>query len=972
MLQFTELLGQHLGSRRTDFFLKLGKTERLASQFPEDQGLVFAPNQIDGGFHRTEHRRLRYGSGTFSGNGHLDTSRGRYYLFRYYISKQYILAENILSDRMDARKAVILTDTLPLMKKELFDITGMSCAACSSRVDKAVSALEGVGDVSVNLLKNSMTVTFDEQKTDIPAIVDAVTKAGYGASLKTSPFQQAVPKTTQQPPNTETGIKQIRLRLVFSVLFLVPLSYLGMGHMMGLPLPSFLTGPENVMVSAFTQFLLTVPVIFINFRYFTNGFKTLAALSPNMDALIAIGSGAAFVSGICSLYQIAFAMGQGNLAAAQDAAGHMYLESAAMILTLITLGRFLEARAKGRTSEAVSRLLDLAPKTAVRLENGVETTVPVEQLKPGDILVVRTGESIPVDGVIVDGWGSVDTSALTGESIPVEKLPGDDVSGACINLSGHFQMRATHVGENTTLAQIIRLVDEATSSKAPVSRLADRVSGIFVPAVILISLTAAGTWLLLGYPIAFAVSTAISVLVISCPCSLGLATPTAIMVGTGRGATEGILFKSASAIELLGSADTVILDKTGTMTEGKPVLTDIITTAGYDHHLLLEQAASLENCSEHPLGKAVVEAALQQHASLEPVSRFSQFPGKGITGLVNGHPRAIGNSRLLTHLGIGFTDEIQKTADHLSSEGKTVLFFISGNDLTGILAVADRIKPSTPGAVHVMQSMGIHVIMLTGDTLKTAKAVQHQTGVQTIRADVMPQDKEKEVRRLMEEGHRTVMVGDGVNDAPALARADVGIAIGAGTDIAIESADVVLMKNSLMDAVTAIQLSKAVMQNIRQNLFWAFFYNIIGIPVAAGALYLVNGMTLNPMIAAAAMSFSSVSVVLNALRLRFFNPAVPQMPAGDHLRDTARTASTQSIKTIERKKTMQKNIQIEGMNCNHCRAAVEKALSAIPGVNKVEVSLENRNAVIDIADTVTNEALTAAVTDAGFEVKGIA
>ena len=858
------------------------------------------------------------------------------------------------------------------MKKEQFDITGMSCAACSSRVDRAVSALDGIGDVSVNLLKNSMTVTFDEQKTDIPTIMDAVIQAGYGASLQSS--HQHQPATGNASPQTiaDTEIRQARIRLVWSVLFMVPLFYLSMGQMAGLPLPACLTGPENVMVFAFTQFLLTVPVIFINFRYFTNGFKTLKALSPNMDALIAIGSGAAFVSGICSLYHIAHALGLGDMAAAQDAAEHMYLESAAMILTLITLGRFLEARAKGRTSEAVSRLLDLVPKTAVRLENGVETTVPVEQVSPGDILVVRTGESIPVDGVLVEGWGSVDTSALTGESVPVDIQPGDRISGACINLSGHFRMRATRVGEDTTLAQIIRLVDEATSSKAPVSRLADRVSGFFVPAVIAISLTAAGIWLLLGYPIAFAISTAISVLVISCPCSLGLATPTAIMVGTGRGAMDGILFKSASAIELLGSADTVVLDKTGTMTEGKPVLTDILTVEDYDQHLLLKQAASLENCSEHPLGKAVVEAAQEQDASLEPVSRFTQFPGKGITGLVDGQTCAIGNSRLLAQLGIPCPDRFRQTADHLSDDGKTVLFFVSGNELTGLLAVADRIKPTTPDAVHALQSMGINVIMLTGDNLKTAEAVQQQTDVQAVRADVLPQDKEKEVRQLMETGHRTVMIGDGMNDAPALARADVGIAIGAGTDIAIESADVVLMKSSLMDAVSAILLSKAVMRTIRQNLFWAFFYNIIGIPIAAGALYLFNGMTLNPMVAAAAMSFSSVSVVLNALRLRFFNPAVPISAVQNHDRQTIGTASTLSIKTIERKKTMQKNIQIEGMNCNHCRAAVEKALSAIPGVSKVEVSLENRNAIIDTADSVSNEALTAAITNAGFEVKGVA
>ncbi|MBR7070376.1 MAG: heavy metal translocating P-type ATPase [Oxalobacter sp.] len=859
------------------------------------------------------------------------------------------------------------------MKKEQFDITGMSCAACSNRVDRAVSALEGIAEVNVNLLKNSMTVSFDEQETDVPAIINAVTQAGYGASLKTAPFQQTPSKTSQQPSNTGTEIRQVRLRLVFSVLFMLPLFYLSMGHMAGLPLPSCLSAPENVMAFAFTQFLLTVPVIFINFRYFINGFKTLAALSPNMDALIAIGSGAAFVSGICSLYQIAFAMGSGNMAVAQDAASHLYLESAAMILTLITLGRFLEARAKGKTSEAVSRLMDLAPKTAVKLEDGVETKVPVESVKTGDILVVRAGERIPVDGIIVEGWGAIDASALTGESIPVEKQAGEMVSGACINQSGHFLMRATRVGEDTTLAQIIRLVDEATSSKAPVSRLADRVSGVFVPVVIAVALTAAGIWLLLGYPVAFAVSVGVSVLVISCPCSLGLATPTAIMVGTGRGAENGILFKSASAIELLGSADTVVLDKTGTMTEGKPVLTDLIAIDGYDTALLLKMAASLENCSEHPLGKAIVDEAIRQKLALGNVSRFSQTPGAGIIGFIENHRYAVGNIRLLKDLGIACSETERQLADDLSDDGKTVLFAACDGGLMGILAVADRIKPTTPDAIQTMQSMGIHAIMLTGDNLKTAQAVRRKTGIQDIKAEVLPQDKEKEVRRLMEQGHRTVMIGDGVNDAPALARADVGIAIGAGTDIAMESADVVLMKSSLMDAVSAIRLSKAVMRTIRQNLFWAFFYNIIGIPVAAGALYWLNGMTLNPMVAAAAMSFSSVSVVLNALRLRFFRSATPSaLPVAGGAMTVDDPVSSPSIRTIERKTIMQKNIQIEGMNCNHCRMAVEKALSAIPGVNKVEVSLENRNAIVDMAGTVPDDALADAVTDAGFEVKGIA
>ncbi len=858
------------------------------------------------------------------------------------------------------------------MKKEQFDITGMSCAACSSRVDKAVSALDGIGEVSVNLLKNSMTVSFDEHKTDIPSIVNAVTQAGYGASLKSSPLHQAEKGNTPPDAMADAEIRQTKCRLLFSVLFMVPLLYLSMGHMAGLPLPACFAGQQNVMVFAFTQFLLTVPVIFINFRYFTNGFKTLAALSPNMDALIAIGSGAAFVSGTASLYQIAHALGLGDMAAAQEAAAHMYLESAAMILTLITLGRFLEARAKGKTSEAISRLIDLTPKTAVRLENGVEATIPIEQVKVGDILVVRTGERIPVDGVMVEGWGSVDTSALTGESIPVEKQPGDTVSGACINLSGHFQMRATRVGEDTTLAQIIRLVDEATSSKAPVSRLADRVSGIFVPVVIAIALLAAGVWLLLGYPLAFAISTGISVLVISCPCSLGLATPTAIMVGTGRGAANGILFKSASAIELLGSADTVVLDKTGTMTEGKPVLTDLLAIEGYDRHFLLRQAASLENCSEHPIGKAVIEEALLQGMVFDPVTGFNRLPGGGITGSINHHHVAIGNHRLLTQLGIDCPVGYQQIAANLADDGKTVLYIACDGMLAGMLAVADNIKPTTPDAIHALQDMGIKVTMLTGDNLRTAKAIQRKTHVQDIQAEVLPQDKEKTIRELMEKGHRTIMVGDGVNDAPALARADVGVAIGAGTDIAMESADVVLMRSQLTDVVTAIRLSKAVMRTIRQNLFWAFFYNIIGIPIAAGTLYLFNGMTLSPMVAAAAMSFSSVSVVLNALRLRFFNPAASLPSAQNQIRHNAGTTQTLSIKTIERKNMMQKNIQIEGMNCNHCRAAVEKALSAIPGVSNVEVSLENRNAVIDTADSVSNEILTAAVTNAGFEVKGIA
>ncbi len=853
--------------------------------------------------------------------------------------------------------------------KEQFDITGMSCAACSGRIDKAVSCLDGVNEVSVNLLKNSMTVSFDTEIIQIPQIIDSVSKAGYGASLRKT-IKQAPSSTTTQP-ETDLEIQQISRRLVFSVIFTLVLMYIGMGNMMGLPLPSFLSGAENSMVYAFTQFLLTVPVICINHQYFSKGFKTLISLAPNMDALIALGSGAAFFSGICSIYGIAHEMGHGDLQSALETGANMYLESAAMILTLITLGRLLEARSKKKTSDAISKLMDLAPKTANRLADDTETTIPVEQVQVGDILIVRSGERTPVDGVIVDGWGYLDESALTGESIPVEKQIGDQISGACINQSGHFLMRATRIGENTTLAQIIRLVDEATSSKAPISRLADKVSNIFVPTVILIALAAMFIWLLSGYPVIFALSIAISVLVISCPCSLGLATPTAIMVGTGRGATHGILFKSASAIEQLGSVDTVVLDKTGTMTEGKPILTDIVLLADCHEDNLLGFAASLENLSEHPLGRCIVETAKERKLPFQTVTDFRQLPGEGIFGYIGSQLIGIGNHRMLEHYAIATHAEVNTLAEQLADAGKTVLYFILDRKLAGLLAVADSIKASTPGTIRELKRMGLNVIMLTGDNTKTAQAIQRLSGVQSVRAEVLPQDKEAELRKLKEQGHHTVMVGDGINDAPALARADVGIAVGAGTDIAIESADVVLMKNDLSDLVAAIQLSKAVMRTIKQNLFWAFFYNIIGIPIAAGVLYLINGMTLNPMIAAAAMSCSSVSVVMNALRLRLFKSDRPK--SLEQLITTADHPNTQTlmISTIERKNIMQKNIQIEGMNCNHCRMAVEKALSAIPGVQKVDVSLENKNAIVELADNVTDSALNAAVTNIGFDVKGI-
>ncbi|EEO27957.1 heavy metal translocating P-type ATPase [Oxalobacter paraformigenes] len=863
------------------------------------------------------------------------------------------------------------------MEKERFDITGMTCSACSSRVDKAVTALDGVSEVSVNLLKNSLSVSFDPEKTDEKAIIAAVEKAGYGAiprkGNKTAPASGSGATGT-----AEAEKKDVARRLAVSILFTIPLFYLSMGHMAGLPLPGMFLGTENALAFAFTQFLLTIPVGFVNFSYFRTGFKTLFSGAPNMDSLIAIGSGAAVVSGIYAIYKIGFALGHGDMATAHDFAMNLYFESAATILTLITLGRFFEARAKGKTSDAISRLMELAPKTATRLKDGVEQRIPAEDVQTGDILVVKAGEAVPVDGVITEGSGWLDESALTGESVPAEKQAGDTVSGATINRSGHFLMRATRVGDDTTLAQIVKLVDEATSSKAPIARLADRISGIFVPAVIVIAVAATLVWLFLGYGAEFALSIGISVLVISCPCALGLATPTAIMVGTGRGAVNGILFKSAEAIENAQAVDTVVLDKTGTVTEGKPVVTDILVADDTDDTTLLTVAASLEKLSEHPLGNAIVDEAARRRIPLLKVTGFTQTPGQGISGKIDGHPCHAGNRRLIDASGIATGPEWESLAASLAADGKTVLYFIRDTALLGMIAVADTVKPTSRAAVGELEAMGLDVIMLTGDNAQTAAAVQRATGIRRALAEVLPQDKEKEIRSLEEKGRQVAMVGDGINDAPALARADVGIAIGAGTDIAIESADVVLMKNDLLDVVTAIRLSKAVMRTIRQNLFWAFIYNIVGIPVAAGVLYSMNGLILNPMIAAAAMSFSSVSVVLNALRLRFFRPERIVLPDGPETGPSRRPAAipepvirTLFTHTIERKPVMKKILQIQGMNCGHCSASVEKALKAVPGVTGVTVDLAGKTATVEAGSGVSGEALTAAVTDAGFQVTGI-
>ena len=852
------------------------------------------------------------------------------------------------------------------MKKDLFDITGMSCSACSSRIQKSVAALDGVEDVNVNLLKNNMTVSFNETALSEADIIATVEKAGYGATMHGAKAAGA-----EREDTAAVELREMKVRLAVSALFTIPLFYISMGHMFGAPLPAFLHGTANAVAFAFTQFLLAVPVIFVNFKYYRTGMKTLFSGSPNMDSLIALGSGAAAVFGIYAIYRMALALGAGDMETVRHFAENLYFESAAMILTLITLGKFFEARAKGKTSAAIARLMDLAPKTATVIREGREVSVPLENVAVGDIVVVKAGENVPVDGVITEGNGLLDESALTGESMPLEKKAGDAVTGATINISGHFLMRAARVGADTTLAQIIRLVDDATSSKAPIARLADTISGIFVPVVIVIAVVATAVWLLLGHDFEFALSIGIAVLVISCPCALGLAPPTAIMVGTGRGAVNGILLKSAEAIETAGRVSAVVLDKTGTVTEGKPTLTDILPAAGNTPDDVLTLVASLERLSEHPLGAAIVREAEKQGAAFSAVADFVQIPGQGIAGTVDGVRVLAGNARMLQEHGVA--NDLADAGERLAAEGKTPLYCVRGSELLGLIAVADVIKPTSRQAVAELEGMGMEVVLLTGDNAATAEAIRRQAGIGRVVADVLPQDKEREIRRLQEQGKRVAMIGDGINDAPALARADVGIAIGAGTDIAIESADIVLMKSDLLDAVAAIQLSRAVMRNIRENLFWAFFYNCVGIPIAAGVFYGVWGLTLNPMIAAAAMSFSSVSVVTNALRLRFFKPrhtlptadaaAVPQESAGESAHDPV-------ISTAPRSLTMKKELSIEGMNCGHCSNAVDKALRAVSGVKEVAVDLAGKKAVVE-AEGVADDVLKKAVEDAGYQVVAI-
>lgn len=749
------------------------------------------------------------------------------------------------------------------MKKQLLDITGMSCSACSSRIEKVVNRMQGVEQMSVNLLKNNAHVTFDESVVDEKAIIARIEKLGFGARVHAANVAAPVP----QQDTAAQEMAEMKQRLIGSLIFAGLVFYQHMGRMWGWPLPSFILGQENELINALLQMLWCIPVLFIDRKYFIHGVRNLLSGAPNMDSLIAVGSGASFIYGLYSVFGMAYAFGHNRLDLLPGFADALYFEASAVILALVTVGKFMEARAKRHTSDAIKALMNLTPKTALVERHGLQGEIPVEEVVTGDVLIVKSGASVPVDGKIIEGSGALDESALTGESLPLDKTIGDKVIGGTINRSGYFKMEATAIGADTALAKIIALVDEATSSKAPIAKLADKVSGYFVPAVIGIAVIAAVVWLALGASWHFALTIAISVLVISCPCALGLATPTAIMVGTGRGAKSGILIKSATALETAHKVDTVILDKTGTITSGKPVVTDILPIKVTENELLAF-AAGLEKLSEHPLGEAIVAAAEAKQLALPEAGNYKQIPGQGVTAELAGAECAAGNLKLLQELNVD-TSTLMDQYDKLASQGKTPLYFVRAGELLGCIAVADTVKPTSKEAIGKLQAMGLRVLMVTGDNLATAEAIRVQVGVDEAVAQVLPQDKEVVVRKLQQEGHIVAMVGDGINDAPALARADVGIAIGAGTDIAIEAADMVLIKSDLLDVAKAIRLSRSVMTNIKENLFWAFIYNAVGIPFAAGVFYTAFGWLLNPLIAAAAMSCSSVSVVTNALRLRF-------------------------------------------------------------------------------------------------------
>lgn len=902
-----------------------------------------------------------------------------------------------------------------VMKKQKFSVTGMTCSACSSHVEKSVRKLSGMEQVTVNLLTNSMQVVYDDTFCKEDTIIEAVEKAGYGASLAGNDEKSQKNGNDQdlsRPGHGTTGQdtagrealkgkaanKEMKSRLIISIVFMVLLMGVSMHHMffmwLHLPVPEFLTrlfhGNENALTFAFTQLLLTLPILYVNRKYYQTGFKTLFHLSPNMDSLIAIGSGAALVYGVFAIYRIGYGLGHGDQALVSRYASDLYFESAGMILALITVGKYMETRSKGKTSEAIQKLMDLSPKTAILLsEDGEEREVPTWQLAKDDLFIVKPGSLVPADGIVVEGTSSINEAAITGESIPVEKQPGDSVVSATMNKAGRLVCRAVKVGEDTTLSQIIRLVEEASSSKAPIAKLADQIAGIFVPAVMGIALVTFLVWLLAGGGFEAAMSSAIAVLVISCPCALGLATPVAIMVGTGVGAKNGILIKSGDALQTAQNIDTVVLDKTGTITEGKPRVTDVLT---YDRELtpsrVLSYAAAIEKPSEHPLADAVVNEAAAKGVPIPGVREFQAVFGKGVMGSCEGKRCLAGNAAFLKENGIALTPEQEKAMEKLSGEGKTPLLFAAGKALSGIIAVADTVKDSSVTAIRELHDMNIQVVMLTGDNKRTAAAVQKKLGINRVAAEVLPKDKEKEIRRLRQEGRKVAMIGDGINDAPALAAADVGIAIGAGTDVAIDSADIILMKSRLTDAVTAIRLSRAVIRNIKENLFWAFFYNSIGIPLAAGVLYPAFGIRLNPMFGAAAMSLSSLFVVGNALRLRGFKAgergpaheaeaedgaaeAWENAEAGENACPGQEIEKNNKIEEKQEERNMNKTMIIEGMMCAHCTGRVQKALEAVEGVESVVMSLEEKSAVLTLSSQVEDEALKAAVAEAGYEVTQI-
>lgn len=854
------------------------------------------------------------------------------------------------------------------MKKEKYNVTGMTCAACQANVTRCVQKLEGVKDVDVSLLANQMTVDYDEEQVDRDTIIQAVKGIGYGASsMEEAPSSGESGFRSEwetRKSQAEDERRSMKVRLTASVALLIPLMYVAMGEMMHLPVPEILTGMENAMISALTQLLLTIPILVLNRKFFKVGMKALIKKAPNMDSLVAIGSGASLLYGLFAMYKMAYGYGHQDMGLVHEYAHALYFESAAMILTLVTVGKYLEARSKSRTSEALGKLVDLAPKFAVVLREGEEITIPAEQVIPGDTVIIRPGESIPVDGVVTEGYGYVDQAAITGESIPVEKKQGDTVISATINKNGTFRFQASKVGEDTTLSQIIRLVDEAGNSKAPIARMADKVSGVFVPIVIVIAILTAIVWIVAGHSFEFALSNAIAVLVISCPCALGLATPVAVMVGTGKAAESGILVKSAESLENLHNIDTVILDKTGTITSGRPSVTDLlILEDGLSEQTFLAEAAAVEMGSEHPLAQAVVERAREEKLTLLQAEEFVSHTGRGVLAVVAGQTYLAGNLAFMQEQKVleagPQAEKITQQMEQFAAQGKTPLLFVKNGQAAGIIAVADTVRESSRAAIKKMKEMGLHVVMLTGDNRVTAEAIRKELDMEEAISDVLPTEKEACVRSYQEKGHKVAMVGDGINDAPALTRADIGIAIGAGTDIAIESADVVLMKDTLQDVVTAMELSKAVIRNIHMNLFWAFFYNILGIPVAAGVLFPAFGLRLSPMIGSAAMSLSSVCVVTNALRLRFFQ-------SGSGSAESSMEARQQD----DQKKgaeTMTKILTVEGMMCGHCKMHVEKALAAVEGVESAVVDLEKKQATVSLTTEIADQVLIDAVKEAGYE-----